>query len=80
LFERLRVVRKLLAAKAGVPPYVVFHDSTLQAIAAARPTSVAALIGLKGIGERKAARYGAPMLAVVAGGDPEQALSYSASG
>ncbi len=80
LFERLRVVRKLLAAKAGVPPYVVFHDSTLQAIAAARPTSVAALIGLKGIGERKAARYGAPILAVVAGGDPEQALSHSASG
>jgi ATP-dependent DNA helicase RecQ len=73
LFERLRVLRKLLAAKAGVPPYVVFHDSTLQAIAASKPTALDQLIGLKGIGERKAARYGAQVLAVVAGEDAEQA-------
>ena len=73
LFERLRTLRKLLAAKAGVPPYVVFHDSTLQAISAAKPTSMDTLIGLKGIGERKAARYGAQVLAVVSGEAPELA-------
>jgi ATP-dependent DNA helicase RecQ len=73
LFERLRTLRKLLAAKSGVPPYVVFHDSTLQAIAAAKPTSVEQLVGLKGIGERKAARYGAQVLAVVNGEDVEKA-------
>jgi len=61
----LRTMRKQVAAAAGVPPYVVFHDSTLQAIASAKPTTVAALIAIKGIGERKAARYGAAVLAVV---------------
>jgi ATP-dependent DNA helicase RecQ len=65
LFERLRTMRKQVAAAAGVPPYVVFHDSTLQAIASVKPTTVAALIAIKGIGERKAARYGAAVLAVV---------------
>ena len=78
LFERLRTLRKLLAAKTGVPPYVVFHDSTLQAISAAKPTSLDQLIGLKGIGERKAARYGAQVLAVVGGETPEKALSIAA--
>ena len=73
LFERLRTLRKLLAANAGVPPYVVFHDSTLQAISAAKPTSMDSLIGLKGIGERKAARYGVQVLAVVTGEAPEKA-------
>jgi ATP-dependent DNA helicase RecQ len=73
LFERLRTLRKLLAAKAGVPPYVVFHDSTLQAIAAAKPTALDQLVGLKGIGERKAARYGAQVLAVVAGEEVDRA-------
>ncbi len=65
LFERLRMMRKQVAAAAGVPPYVVFHDSTLQAIASAKPKTVTALIAIKGIGERKAARYGAAVLAVV---------------
>jgi ATP-dependent DNA helicase RecQ len=78
LFERLRTLRKLLAAKAGVPPYVVFHDSTLQAVAAAKPKALDQLVGLKGIGERKAARYGAQVLAVVAGEDPDSAALRSA--
>ena len=65
LFERLRTMRKQVASAAGVPPYVVFHDSTLQAIASARPKTIAAMTAIKGIGERKAARYGAAVLAVV---------------
>jgi ATP-dependent DNA helicase RecQ len=78
LFERLRTLRKLLAAKSGVPPYVVFHDTSLQAIAVAKPTSIDQLVGLKGIGDRKAARYGAQVLAVVAGESVEKAAVISA--
>ena len=43
LFEALRETRRALAAEAGVPPYVIFHDSTLREIAAVRPASLAEL-------------------------------------
>jgi ATP-dependent DNA helicase RecQ len=49
-----------------VPAYVVFHDSTLRAIAQARPASLEALRAIPGLGERKLANYGAELLAVVA--------------
>ena len=78
LFERLRALRKLLAAKAGVPPYVVFHDATLHEIAAQKPADANALMAVKGLGERKVARYGAAVLAVVAGGEPAAVASAAA--
>ena len=74
LFERLRVLRKLMAEDHGVPPYVIFHDATLHLLAAQKPTSLEALQEVKGIGERKAARYGAPVLAVIGGKDPSMAF------
>ncbi len=67
LFEALRARRRELAAEAGVPPYVVFHDSTLREIAAARPSSLAELARVQGVGEAKLTRYGEAMLAAVAG-------------
>jgi ATP-dependent DNA helicase RecQ len=66
LFDALREVRRSLAAQAGVPPYVVFHDSTLREIAAARPTSLAELARVNGVGRSKLERYGEAMLAAVA--------------
>jgi len=66
LFEALRETRRALAAEGGVPAYVVFHDSTLREIAAARPTSLAELAQVNGVGEAKLARYGDAMLAAVA--------------
>jgi ATP-dependent DNA helicase RecQ len=66
-FERLREVRRRLAADQGVPAYVVFHDRTLVAIAAARPTTPDELRALPGIGAAKAERYGAAVLAALAG-------------
>jgi ATP-dependent DNA helicase RecQ len=66
LFDALRKVRRSLAAQAGVPPYVVFHDSTLREIAAARPTSLAELARVNGVGRSKLERYGEAMLAAVA--------------
>ncbi len=67
LFERLRALRRRLAGARGVPAYVVFHDSTLHAIAARRPESEAALRAIPGLGPRKLADFGAEVLQVVRG-------------
>ncbi|BCS56681.1 hypothetical protein ADLECEL_05660 [Adlercreutzia equolifaciens subsp. celatus] len=53
LFERLRALRLRLAQEAAVPPYVIFHDATLAAMAAARPVTEEELLALPGIGEKK---------------------------
>ena len=50
-----------------VPAYVVFHDSVLQAIAAARPETLGELAQISGVGPAKLERYGADVLALVAG-------------
>jgi len=63
LFEALRVWRRDTAREAAIPPYVIFHDSTLRAVAAARPASLAALAHIEGVGETKLARYGEALLA-----------------
>ncbi|OGS12935.1 MAG: hypothetical protein A2234_04835 [Elusimicrobia bacterium RIFOXYA2_FULL_58_8] len=67
LFERLRAYRRVIADKAGVPPYVIFHDSVLIEMSAVKPRTLEELRGMKGIGERKLERYGALFLEVVAG-------------
>jgi ATP-dependent DNA helicase RecQ len=61
LFERLRALRLRVARERGVPPYVVFHDTTLRELARIRPTSLDALRHVYGVGARKAEDYG-PML------------------
>ena len=58
LFEALRACRRALAEETGVPPYVIFHDSTLREMAAARPTSRAGLSEISGVGARKLDAYG----------------------
>ena len=65
LFEALRAMRKSLAEEAGVPPYVVFHDSTLREITLARPASPADLATIPGIGKRKREAYGDAVLQTV---------------
>jgi ATP-dependent DNA helicase RecQ len=67
LFETLRARRRELAAESGVPPYVIFHDSTLREIAEKRPASLAELARVQGVGEAKLKRYGEAMLAALAG-------------
>ena len=65
LFDALREARRKLAADAGVPPYVIFHDSTLREIAARKPKSLNELSSVEGIGAVKLERYGEAMLAVL---------------
>jgi ATP-dependent DNA helicase RecQ len=65
LFERLRALRRRLAAERGVPPYLIFGDRTLALIAAQRPRNHDELLAVKGIGERKAQDLGNAVLALV---------------
>ena len=62
LFDALREARRKLAADAGVPPYVVFHDSTLREIAATKPSNLNELSKVQGVGAVKLERYGVAML------------------
>jgi ATP-dependent DNA helicase RecQ len=66
VFERLRAWRTGVAKELGMPPYVIFHDSTLRLIAAAPPTTMAELALVNGVGETKLARYGQQILEVLA--------------
>jgi DNA helicase II / ATP-dependent DNA helicase PcrA len=64
--QRLREWRLERAKADNVPPYVVFHDAVLQAIAAARPASLGELAQISGVGPAKLERYGADLLAQLA--------------
>jgi ATP-dependent DNA helicase RecQ len=66
LFEQLRRLRTDLARGRGVPPYVIFHDATLHELARRRPASMAELLDVPGIGERKAEVYGEDVLRTIA--------------
>ncbi|HEY8336298.1 MAG TPA: HRDC domain-containing protein, partial [Tardiphaga sp.] len=60
-----RAWRSELAKKTSVPAYVILHDATLDGIATARPTSLAQLRGIPGIGDKKLERYGTELIALV---------------
>ncbi|MEV6554135.1 DNA helicase RecQ [Nocardia sp. NPDC051756] len=66
LFERLREWRAATSKEQGVPAYVVFHDATLREIVARKPTSLAELGKVGGVGENKLAKYGEGVLEVLA--------------
>jgi ATP-dependent DNA helicase RecQ len=65
LFERLRDLRLQLARDRGVPPYVIFHDTTLREMARAKPTSIDALRRIYGIGDKKITDLGESLLSVI---------------
>jgi DNA helicase-2/ATP-dependent DNA helicase PcrA len=63
--ERLRAWRLNRAREDGVPPYVIFHDSVLHAIAEAGPRSLGELAQVAGVGPAKLDRYGSAVLALL---------------
>ena len=65
LWDALRALRLTLAKQAEVPPYVIFHDSTLREMLLHRPQTVAELGQLSGVGQVKLERYGDPFLDVL---------------
>ena len=64
-FEALRALRRRLAEEQNLPPYVVFHDSTLREMVARKPASLAELGRLPGLGQAKLERYGAEFLSEI---------------
>ena len=65
LFEALRLRRLELAREQSVPPYVIFHDSTLREMACSRPLNENAMGAITGIGEKKLERFGKDFIAVI---------------
>jgi len=79
LWEDLRAWRLQEARRQELPPYVIFHDSTLAEIARRRPGSLTALANISGVGSSKLERYGSTIIDLVAEKDPQGGL-ISASG
>lgn len=65
LWEALRALRLKLAEEHKVPPYVIFHNSTLEALCRQKPATLAEFGQINGVGERKQERYGPAFLAVL---------------
>ncbi|MDX1253288.1 MAG: DNA helicase RecQ [Gammaproteobacteria bacterium] len=65
LWQALKAKRLELAREQGVPPYVIFHDSTLLAMVAQRPRELNQFAAIPGIGKQKLERYGAAFLDVI---------------
>ncbi len=65
LWQALRETRLRIAREQGVPPYVIFHDATLQAMINERPQSLSEFGTISGVGERKLEKYGEAFLGVL---------------
>jgi ATP-dependent DNA helicase RecQ len=65
LWEALRQCRRTIAEREGVPPYVVFHDATLLSMIELRPTSMAQMMAVHGVGQKRLERYGAEFLDIL---------------
>ncbi|MDF9409625.1 DNA helicase RecQ [Pelotomaculum isophthalicicum JI] len=65
LFERLRGLRKEIAQREGVPPYIVFADSTLREMSILLPADQHAMLSIKGVGQRRFESYGRQFLELI---------------
>ena len=68
LWQALKVKRLELAREQGVPPYVIFHDSTLLEILNRRPHTTEEFSQISGVGQAKLARYASYFLEIISGG------------
>ena len=66
LFSMLKSLRKSIAEKKGVPPYVIFQDPSLEDMATTYPISIDELKNIRGVGDGKAARYGKEFCELIA--------------
>jgi ATP-dependent DNA helicase RecQ len=69
LFLRLRSLRKQLADEQSVPPYTIFHDSTLRLMAQSRPRTLAEFAKLSGVGTHKLQKYGQQFVDAIVDGE-----------
>jgi len=65
LFQSLRMLRKGIADREGVPPYIIFGDASLVEMAAYRPKDEASFLSISGVGQRKMERYGEDFISAI---------------
>ncbi|MEZ4525060.1 MAG: DNA helicase RecQ [Desulfobacterales bacterium] len=65
LWEKLRALRLETAQNEDMPPYIVFHDTTLRAMIQHLPGTLAEMGGIHGIGQKKLEKYGQPFLELI---------------
>ena len=65
LFQALKKLRYRLAQKENVPPFMIFSNATLTDMAAKQPRSLAEILEVSGVGEKKAEKYGAAFLLAI---------------
>jgi len=74
LLQKLRSLRKQLADEQSVPPYVIFHDSTLKLMTQVQPQTLAEFAKLSGVGSHKLSQYGEKFLAEINAYSQKQGL------
>lgn len=65
LFSELKALRKEIAAREGIPPYLVFTDKTLMDMVRRRPLTMHQFMDVEGVGERKCVKYWSPFTALI---------------
>jgi ATP-dependent DNA helicase RecQ len=75
LFEKLRQLRRCLAEKGALPPYVIFSDRSLLEMASRLPQTEEQLLGIHGVGAAKLANYGGAFLDIIRGHCGKEGLS-----
>lgn len=65
LFERLKDLRREIASEEKLPPYTIFHDTTLKEFSSKYPTNEFAMLSIKGVGETKFNKYGQRFIEVI---------------
>lgn len=65
LFEKMRLLRKEIAAREGVPPYIIFPDSTLRELTEQLPLDRESMLQVKGIGQVKMEKFGEVFLQLI---------------
>ncbi|MBI4990692.1 exodeoxyribonuclease VII large subunit [Candidatus Gottesmanbacteria bacterium] len=74
LYELLREKRNKLARDTNVKPYMIFHNKVLQAISETKPVTLEELGKIKGMGEKKLAKYGSLILETINGREDEETI------
>ena len=75
LWEALRACRKRLADENNVPPYVIFHDSTLSQMAVEKPQTPVQMLDISGVGQTKLERFGSAFLDVLQSHTPDSSAA-----
>lgn len=65
IFDLLRARRKEIATREGIPPYVIFHDSTLREMSSRLPRNQEEMLSISGVGENKWRKYGEQFLEII---------------